>query len=141
MGKTIHVVAAIIIDGDKILATQRGDGDFKGGWEFPGGKIEDNENPKEALVREIKEELGVDIDVHDLFETVLYSYPNFNLNMQCFICEITHGIITLHEHLAYQWLTKDTLNHVHWLPADVELIEKIRMRSITSPHAASVPNA
>ena len=126
--KTIHVVAAIIIDGDKILATQRSDGEFKGGWEFPGGKVEDKEDPREALIREIKEELSVDIDVHELFDIVSYNYPNFHLNMQCYICEIKQGDITLHEHLAYKWLTKDTLNSVTWLPADVGLIEKIRMK-------------
>ena len=126
--KSVHVVAAIIIDGDKILATQRGDGEFKGGWEFPGGKIEENEDSKEALKREIKEELGIDITVHDLFDIVSYYYPNFHLNMQCYICEIKQGDITLHEHLAYKWLTIDTLNSVTWLPADVGLIEKIRMK-------------
>lgn len=123
--KTIRVVAAVIKDGDKIFATERGYGDFKGGWEFPGGKIEAGETPQEALKREIKEELDVDIEVHDLIETVEYDYPEFHLSMDCFWCEIINGKLVLKEHQAARWLTKETINDVEWLPADIELVKKI----------------
>ena len=123
--KIIRVVAAVIKDGDKIFATERGYGDFKGGWEFPGGKIEAGETPQEALKREIKEELDVDIKVHDLIETVEYDYPEFHLSMDCFWCEIINGKLVLKEHQAARWLTKETINDVEWLPADIELVKKI----------------
>ncbi len=123
--KIIRVVAAVIKDGDKIFATERGYGDFKGGWEFPGGKIEAGETPQEALKREIKEELDVDIKVHDLIDTVEYDYPEFHLSMDCFWCEIINGKLVLKEHQAARWLTKETINDVEWLPADIELVKKI----------------
>ena len=124
--KVIRVVAAIIIEGDKVFATQRGYGEFKGGWEFPGGKIESNETPQEALVREIREELETEIEVGELLHTVEYDYPEFHLSMDCFICKIKSGDLVLKEHEDATWLTKDTLDSVEWLPADITLIEKIK---------------
>lgn len=123
--KTIEVVAAIIRDGDKIFATQRGYGEFKDGWEFPGGKIEEGETPTEALIREIKEELDTIIEVGELLDTVEYDYPNFHLTMHCYLCTVKSGNLVLNEHKAARWLTKDTLDTVDWLPADISLIEKI----------------
>lgn len=123
--KTIRVVAAIIIENGKVFATQRGYGEFKGGWEFPGGKIEEAETPEEALVREIKEELETEIQVVELLDTVEYDYPNFHLSMDCFISRIKSGDLVLKEHEAAKWLTKGTLDSVDWLPADQGLIEKI----------------
>ena len=124
--KKIRVVAAIIIKNKKVFATQRGYGDFKGGWEFPGGKIDAGETPEEALVREIKEELDTEVEVIELLDTVEYDYPNFHLSMDCFICSIKSGNLVLKEHEAAQWLTKETLDSVDWLPADLGLIDKIR---------------
>ena len=124
--KTIKVVAAMIIHGDQIFATQRGYGEFKDGWEFPGGKIEPGETPQEALVREIREELDVEIVVKDFLETVEYDYPGFHLSMDCFFCTIKSGEMVLKEHEAAKWLTAETLDSVNWLPADQVLIEKIR---------------
>ena len=124
--KTIRVVAAIIIDGDKVFATQRGYGDFKGGWEFPGGKIDEGETPEEALVREIKEELDTEIEVIELLDTVEYDYPKFHLSMDCFICKIKSGDLVLKEHEAAKWLTRETLDSVDWLPADQGLVSQIR---------------
>ena len=124
--KTIEVVAAIIVDSGNVFATQRGYGEFKDGWEFPGGKIEEGETPQEALVREIKEELDTEITVGKLLDTVEYDYPNFHLSMDCFICEVKTGDLVLKEHEASKWLTKETLNSVDWLPADLGLVEKIR---------------
>ncbi len=126
--KTIRVVAAIIVDKDKIFATQRGYGEFKDGWEFPGGKIEEHETPKEALCREIKEELDTEINVGDLLDTVEYDYPNFHLSMDCFMCTVKNGKLTLKEHEAAKWLHKDELDSVDWLPADKGLISKIQER-------------
>ena len=124
--KTVKVVAAIIIHENKIFATQRGYGEFKDGWEFPGGKIEPGETPQEALVREIKEELDIEIEVKDFLETVEYDYPDFHLSMDCFFCSIRSGEMVLKEHEAAKWLTVETLDSVDWLPADKGLIEGIR---------------
>ena len=129
--KTIRVVAAIIkAVNDKgepiIFATQRGYGEFKDGWEFPGGKIEAGETTQEALVREIMEELDTRITVGDLVDTVEYDYPAFHLSMDCFWAEVVSGDLILKEHEAAKWLTKETLNSVEWLPADIELIKKIK---------------
>lgn len=129
--KTIRVVAAIIKatneKGEPIMfATQRGYGEFKGGWEFPGGKIEEGETPQEALVREIKEEFETEIVVGELIDTVEYDYPTFHLSMDCFWAEVVSGDLVLKEHEAAKWLAKDELDSVEWLPADVMLIEKIR---------------
>ena len=124
--KTVKVVAAIIIHENKIFATQRGYGEFKDGWEFPGGKIEPGETPQEALVREIKEELDIEIEVKDFLETVEYDYPDFHLSMDCFFCSIRSGELVLKEHEAAKWLTVETLDSVDWLPADQGLIEGIR---------------
>lgn len=128
--KTIRVVAAVIraVNGDgkqMIFATQRGYGEFRGGWEFPGGKIEDGETPQEALKREIIEELETEIKVGDLIDTIEYDYPTFHLSMDCFWAEIVSGDLILKEHEAAKWLTMENLNSVEWLPADVTLIDKI----------------
>lgn len=129
--KTVRVVAAVIrAVGEQgepmIFATQRGYGDMKGGWEFPGGKVEEGETPQEALVREIREELDTEISVGELVDTVEYDYPTFHLSMECYLCEVVSGELTLKEHSAAKWLTKDTLNSVEWLPADVTLVEKLK---------------
>lgn len=124
--KTIKVSAAIITDGKKVFATQRGYGDFKGGWEFPGGKLEDGENSKDALIREIYEELLVTVEVYDLFCTVEYDYPAFHLSMDCFICSVKSGEIVLKEHTQAKYLKKDELDSVAWLPADICIIEKLK---------------
>jgi 8-oxo-dGTP diphosphatase len=124
--KAIEVVAAIIKHEDKIFATQRGYGEFKGFWEFPGGKIEAGESPQQALIREIKEELDVNIEVGELIDTVEYDYPQFHLTMHCFICTILSGDLVLKEHEASKWLTKDILDSVNWLPADKDLIERLK---------------
>ena len=123
--KTIEVVAAIIIKNGKVFATQRGYGEFKDWWEFPGGKIEKRESPKEALVREIREELDAEIEVGELLETIEWDYPNFHLTMQCFICMLISESIHLNEHEAAAWLTRGTLRSVKWLPADEGLIPLI----------------
>ena len=123
--KTVRVVAAIIIENDKVFATQRGYGEFKDGWEFPGGKIEPGETPEEAIVREIKEELDTEVEVIELLDTVEYDYPNFHLSMGCFICKIKSGDLVLKEHEAAKLLTKDTLGSVEWLPADMGLVREI----------------
>ena len=126
MAKTIRVVAAVIRKGDRIFATQRGYGEFKDGWEFPGGKIESGETPQDALVREIKEELDTVIQVNDLIETVEYDYPSFHLSMDCFWWEIIEGNLNLLEAEDSRWLTKERLYDVDWLPADKGLVETIK---------------
>ena len=123
--KRIEVVAAIIIKGNQVFATQRGYGEFKGGWEFPGGKIESGECPQEALKREIKEELDAEISVGELLETVEWDYPTFHLTMHCFICTLKSESLHLNEHEDSAWLTKETLDSVKWLPADLILLDKI----------------
>ena len=124
--KTIKVAAAIIKHGNKIFATQRGYGEFKDGWEFPGGKIEEGETPEQALIREIREELDTEIEVGNLIDIVEYDYPQFHLTMHCFICSIKAGDLVLKEHEDARWLTKDTIESVNWLPADKDLVEKIK---------------
>lgn len=129
--KTIRVVAAVIKarNGDDepiVFATQRGYGEFKDGWEFPGGKIEEGETPQDALKREIMEELDTEIKVGELIETIAYDYPEFHLSMDCFWCEIVEGDLVLKEHEAARWLTRNQLDDVAWLPADITLIEEIR---------------
>ena len=128
--KTIKVVAAIICDSlkekTKIFATGRGYGEFKGQWEFPGGKIEEGETSEEALVREIKEELETEIRVGELIHTVEYDYPTFHLSMDCFWCEVIKGDLVLKEAEYARWLTKDTLYDVQWLPADIILLDIIK---------------
>ena len=120
--KIIEVVAAIIIKDGKVFATQRGYGDFKDWWEFPGGKIEPGECPQEALVREIREELDAEIEVGKLLETVEWDYPNFHLTMHCFICILLSESMHLNEHEAAAWLTRETIRSVKWLPADEGLL-------------------
>ena len=125
--KTIHVVAAIIRNADgRIFCTQRGYGEWKGWWEFPGGKVEYGETPKEALRREIREELASEIEVGELLTTVEYDYPKFHLSMQCYFCTLVSGKLTLLEHDAARWLSPNELGSVQWLPADEEVIKLIR---------------
>ena len=124
--KTIRVVAAVIKEDDRIFATARGYGEYKGWWKFPGGKIEDGETPEQALIREIREELTAEISVGELIKTVEYDYPSFHLSMDCFWAEVISGHIELKEAEAARWLRKEELLDVKWLPADLELIELIR---------------
>ena len=125
--KRIEVVAAIIIQDNKIFATQRGYGDFKDGWEFPGGKIEDGETPVAALAREIREELATVISVDNYLCTVDYEYPKFHLTMHCYICSIIDGNLILREHEAAKWLDRGQLWSVEWLPADVEVVKALEL--------------
>ena len=124
--KTIMVAAAVIRDGDRVLATQRGYGAFKDGWEFPGGKTEEGETPQEALKREIKEELRIEIEVGDLLSVIEYDYPDFHLSMNCYWARIREGTPVLAEHEATRWLSADTIDSVDWLPADALIIDKVR---------------
>ena len=128
-GTELETVEAgrVEIDGERVFATQRGYGEFKDGWEFPGGKIEAGETPQEALKREIMEELDTKVKIGNLIDTIEYDYPNFHLLMDCFWCEIVSGELKLKEHENAKWLTKEHLDEVEWLPADVILIDKIRM--------------
>ena len=123
--KTIRVAAAVIRDGEKIFAVQRGYGEFKGGWEFPGGKIEAGETSQQVFVREITEELSATIEVGDLIETVEYDYPDFHLSMDCFWCSILRGNLVLLEAEDARWLSAGELYSVDWLPADLGLLQKI----------------
>lgn len=124
--KTVRVVAAVIRKDNKIFATQRGYGEFKDGWEFPGGKIEEGETPEQALAREIREELNTEIQVGELIGTIEYDYPKFHLSMDCFWCEIMQGGLELKEHEAARWLSKEELYSVDWLPADVGVVERVK---------------
>ena len=128
--KQIEVVAAIIHRDGAYFATQRGYGEFEGMWEFPGGKIEPGESPEDALKREIKEELGVDIAIEELLCTTEYDYPTFHLTMHCYLCSVASGEIELREHKSAQWLTAETLDTVEWLPADKEIIAKLRANNL-----------
>ena len=131
--KTVRVVAAVIKavneNGEPIIfATQRGYGEFKDGWEFPGGKIEEGEIPQDALKREIREELDTEIFVGELIDTIEYDYPNFHLSMDCFWCEVIKGDLVLKEHQAARWLDQNSLSEVEWLPADIALIDRLQNR-------------
>ena len=124
--KTYHVVAAIIRQGERILATQRGYGDYKDGWEFPGGKIEPGETPEEAVVREIEEELGMTVAVERHVVDVSYDYPQFHLEMACYLCSIAEGTPHLLEHEAARWLLPHEIDSVDWLPADVLVVDALK---------------
>ena len=124
--KTVHVAAAVIKSNHKIFATQRGYGEFKGGWEFPGGKIEPGERPEDALKREIREELNTEIEIHNPVGTIEYDYPNFHLTMKCYWCSVVSGTLELLEYEAARWLNKGELYDIPWLPADLELLETIK---------------
>ncbi len=124
--KIIKVVAAIIKEDNKILTTQRGHGDYAGLWEFPGGKVEDGEDNFDALKREILEELGVKIDVEEHVYTVEYDYPTFHLSMDCYFAHIISGSMELHVHQSAKWITKEQLDEVEWLEADIQIIDKLK---------------
>ena len=124
--KTVNLVAAVIVHDGHILATQRGYGEFKGWWEFPGGKIENGEAPEQALIREIKEELNTEITVNDYLDTVEYDYPTFHLSMRTFLCSMPSMHMSLLEHSDAKWLSQQNLDTVNWLPADLGLIEKLK---------------
>ena len=127
--KQIEVVAAIIRKGDQIFATQRGYGEWKDWWEFPGGKMEEGESPEEALVREIREELSTEISVEELLCTVEYDYPKFHLTMHCYWCELVTEALHLNEHEAARWLANEELDSVDWLPADLLVVEAIKKQT------------
>lgn len=124
--KTIQVVAALIVHNGRIFATQRGYGEWKGWWEFPGGKIEPGESPENALVREIREELASEIRVERYVTTIEWEYPSFHLSMRCYLCSVVSGSLTLLEHEASTWLDREHLRSVQWLPADETIISKIK---------------
>ena len=126
--KTIHVVAAVIVDHGRVFATQRGYGDWKDYWEFPGGKIESGETPEEALRREIRKELDTGIAVKEKITTVEYDYPEFHLSMECFLAEVTEGSLVLKEHDAARWLRNDELDTIRWLPADRTIIDLLKQK-------------
>lgn len=128
--KTVEVVAAVIKKEDAIFATQRGYGDFAGGWEFPGGKVEPGETPEQAIVREIQEELETTVAVDGFLTTVDYDYPTFHLTMHCYVCHVSEGRLHLLEHSAAKWLALDAIDSVEWLPADVAVVEAIRAQKI-----------
>jgi 8-oxo-dGTP diphosphatase len=138
--KQIEVVAAIIRKGDKVFATQRGYGDFKDWWEFPGGKMEAGETPEEALKREIREELSTEIGVDEFLCTVEYDYPKFHLTMHCYLCHVESGHLELKEHEAAKWLHKEELESVNWLPADWDLVKELD-KSIINHSYHAVQNA
>lgn len=123
--KTIKVVAAIIIKDKKVFACERAKGDLAGGWEFPGGKIEESETPEEALIREIKEELDADISVDSFLMNVQYDYPSFHLDMDCYICSLISKEFVLLEHSNYKWLSKSELDSVNWLEADIDIVKRL----------------
>ena len=144
--KTIKVVAAVICDNikekNKIFATARGYGELKGGWEFPGGKVEPGETPQQALVREIMEELDTEIKVGEWIDTIEFDYPTFHLSMDCFWCQLIRGDLELLEAAEARWLTKETLKSVEWLPADLGLIEKIEKAfAISNSSTSGIPSA
>ena len=140
--KHVEVVAAIICDGDRVFATQRGYGEWKDWWEFPGGKIEPGETPQEALKREIREELASEISVGELIDTVEFDYPTFHLSMDCFWCQLIRGDLELLEAAEARWLTKETLKSVEWLPADLGLIERIeKALAISNSSTSGIPSA
>ena len=134
MKKTIHVVAAIIRDKGKLFATQRGYGEWKDYWEFPGGKIEQNETGKQALHREILEELDTEISIGDLFSSIDYDYPYFHLKMDCYLASVKKGNLILKEHKSAKWLGPDELDTVNWLPADKSIIDLIKNKSSVFTH-------
>ena len=127
--RQIEVVAAIIVNDNKVFATQRGYGEWKDFWEFPGGKIDAGETPEEALRREIKEELDTEIAVGELFTTINYDYPTFHITMHCYLCTIENGSLTLLEHEAAKWLSLDQLDSITWLPADLLVIAELQNKS------------
>ena len=137
--KQIEVVAAIIRKGDKIFATQRGYGEWKDWWEFPGGKMEAGETPEEALVREIREELSTEISVDEFLCTVEHDYPKFHLKMHCYLCSLVTEALHLNEHEAAKWLTKDELDGVNWLPADMKVVENLELYD--NPEELTFPDA
>ena len=130
--KQIEVVAAIICKGDKIFATQRGYGEWKDWWEFPGGKMEDGETPEEALVREICEELSTEISVDGFLCTVEFDYPKFHLTMHCYLCSLLTEALHLNEHEAAKWLAMEEIDSVKWLPADLEVVENLKRAQMES---------
>lgn len=126
--KTIDVVAAIIVKGNEVLATQRGYGEFEGGWEFPGGKVESGETPEQAIVREIKEELNAEIGVNEFLVQVEHDYPTFHLSMKCYLCSLLDPSFQLLEHHAAKWLDMKHIESVNWLPADVKVVDALEAR-------------